>query len=48
MTVTECCGEPILYKNYGDGVYEEWEFCANCLDCYDKVDIEEYNNKKEE
>ena len=48
MTVTECCGEPILYKDYGDGVYEEWEFCANCLDCYDKIEIEKYNNKKEE
>ena len=47
MIVTECCGEPILYKHYGDDHYDEWEFCASCLDCYNKLELEEYNKNKE-
>ena len=42
--VTECCGEAILYQEYENGIYEEWEFCANCLESYSKVRNSEYND----
>ena len=43
--VTECCGQAILYQHFGDGIYQEWEFCADCLDCYESVTEKEYKEK---
>ena len=30
--VTSCCNYPLLYKDEGDGLQSEWEFCGECLD----------------
>ena len=47
--VTDCCGESELFFVYrtvdGGLMYEPWDFCRCCLDCYEAIPRDQWKAK---
>ena len=40
--VTDCCGRTPLIEVHSDDCYSLWDFCPNCLRCYELINANEY------
>ena len=40
--VTECCGRTPLIEVHDDNCWSLWDFCPDCLDCYELINARNY------
>ena len=45
--VTECCKVVPLIQVHSDKSWSLWEFCPDCLDCYDLINDHKKSNLKD-